>query len=955
MNTDHSAAESAPDRVDFALIPILDETYDALVRILSLAHYEPREGYLATWGSVVGRDGDRFTVVVAQPLDRENLAAETLVDSVIRGWQPDNLLVVDIGGGVSGRDSVALGDVVVHTVMHYYDFSKVDSDGLEIPRHTPLPAASSYLRELSRRERIRREDSWHRDVAVRRPTPGTPVVRPGEILSGGALLSDGERLRRLLCRHDKVIAVEMEGAGAGRAVLDSGLRNLTPEFLVVRGISDFCNSAQITGQAMRDRWRRYAAEAAAAHAAAIVREADPRRGGREGSTRSHDIGRTSASKPQAVAAIGQLPLTEFDVQFDFEGERLEIAALAEKALELRRLVVLARAGAGKTVAAKRALLAHMATHSGYFIGRAGWTREFEERLSTSVTGAGWRANLDVILRGATVDVTVEELEHVAKTDEVLLVIDGLNASSAPVAAHILDVLDDSVRHLQGIAIIVTDRNVTRYPPGGQWAVAHLDDLDEGEAAGHVNHRFGPKTWPRIPGSARRLLISPFFLDLALRGADVASYTRSSALEDFITHQAQLAPATIEETIVATAAALQNGSRTLPAGALSDKTRTVLTESGIVSEGRTEDVTRFTHDLFRDYFASLDLVRKGGDWRPRGLDAVTFSGDRWRFDGLSADTESFDAITLAGEQMPRNVADGYLRAVYDWNWRAAIDCLAATDPEDGPFSTPTRIHVLALLNERRSDPVDGTRHRAAGLLGRLPDPLAQRLASSTVAESREIFSSTRLDDHEPLWLSIYRRPIDQPWSRSELQPLSDEDTLLGWTVSYVLKRTAIAEQVTKLLIGLYHGLRVSAGATADLKASVRWRVVHSLAAGSAEEALDVLIDALDYDPYPWVRWGAARSVTEFAARSGDPRLTSRAIDALIARATQLPESVAQEIAWASQFHGAASHFPVTVRPLLELLSAGATSQVAQARWANWMSRFDRFWLSSAVEQDTHDQP
>jgi hypothetical protein len=359
--------------------------------------------------------------------------------------------------------------------------------------------------------------------------------------------------------------------------------------------------------------------------------------------------------------------------------------------------------------------------------------------------------------------------------------------------------------------------------------------------------------------------------------------------------------------------------------------------------------RFTHDLFGDYFASVDLVTQGGNWQPPGLDAVTFSGDRWQFEGLSADTESFDAITLAAEQMPPDAADGYLRAVYDWNWRAAVDCLATTDPAHGPFTAPARINVLALLNERRSDPVDGTRHRADRLLRQLSDPLARCLAVAAVSESREIISSSRSHASEnALWLSIYCRKSDRPWSAAELRAISDPDTLLGWTVSYVLKRTPISDQVSTQLTGLYQGLRVSAGPTTDLKASIRWRVIHSLAAGTSEEVLEVLLDALDGDPYPWVRWGAARSVTEFAARADSPTLTRRAVDALVARAPTLPESVAQEIAWASQYHGAAIHFPTAIRPLLEFLSAGARGQVARARWEDWMSRFDLFWDPETTE-------
>jgi len=55
-----------------------------------------------------------------------------------------------------------------------------------------------------------------------RPRHSQPVdLRSGEMLSGGAILADGPLLGRLLKRYPKVLAVEMEGVGTGRAILDS--------------------------------------------------------------------------------------------------------------------------------------------------------------------------------------------------------------------------------------------------------------------------------------------------------------------------------------------------------------------------------------------------------------------------------------------------------------------------------------------------------------------------------------------------------------------------------------------------------------------------------------------------------------------------------------------------------------------------------------------------------------
>lgn len=274
VTTNSQELTSAPPSAEVAILTILPEAYDAVRRIFGLVGHTSRKGYQWAWGWLRVRDGNRVVVVTGLPLDRENIAAATFLDSMLEAWRPRNVLLVDIGGGVKGRDNVRLGDVVIHTFLHYYDYHKVREDGRESPRYLPLPGASTRLRELSRRPAQRGDDSWIASIPFRRPGGGVPKVLPGEMLVGGAIQSNSPRLLRLLQEHSKAIVVEMEGAGAGRAVLDWSTKGTPPEFLIVRGVSDYCNVNQERNQRTRDRWRRYAAATAAAHAHALVREMD---------------------------------------------------------------------------------------------------------------------------------------------------------------------------------------------------------------------------------------------------------------------------------------------------------------------------------------------------------------------------------------------------------------------------------------------------------------------------------------------------------------------------------------------------------------------------------------------------------------------------------------------------------------------------------------------------------
>ena len=241
-----------------------------------------------------------------------------------------------------------VGDVVTHTHLYYYDFKK-ETDGKEdSPRHLPHAAPSTRLRELSRRPRMRGDNAWVEKIHVARPKNGLPKVLPGEMLVGGTLFANSHRLHLLLDKHPKVIAVEMEGVGVARGVLDWGARGEVPEFLIIRGMSDFCNVPPGKNQRMRDHWKTYAAGAAAAHAYALVSEMTPP---------PVPEGETSRRFPQRDEPLDNLwqsaltDLTGRDVELNelttfFSGAPLNDA-------RARRHTIVGEAGMGKSVLARQ--------------------------------------------------------------------------------------------------------------------------------------------------------------------------------------------------------------------------------------------------------------------------------------------------------------------------------------------------------------------------------------------------------------------------------------------------------------------------------------------------------------------------------------------------------------------------------------------------------------------------
>jgi nucleoside phosphorylase len=207
------------------------------------------------------------------------------------------ILVVGIAGGCPNpqrpEEHVRLGDVVVSNrsgVVQYDNLKReLHGDGLRPPPRPPskelldsvgrlaqdeLLGDRRWLSTLSRGERLwnaaRPADAT--DVLDDSPTqasprahPADPQRRPGEprvfrgaIGSANILLKDPEARDQLRDRFG-VRAIEMESSGATQAAWEAGVG-----YLVVRGISDYCNPGKT------DLWQEHAALVAAAYARALL-------------------------------------------------------------------------------------------------------------------------------------------------------------------------------------------------------------------------------------------------------------------------------------------------------------------------------------------------------------------------------------------------------------------------------------------------------------------------------------------------------------------------------------------------------------------------------------------------------------------------------------------------------------------------------------------------------------
>jgi nucleoside phosphorylase len=263
------------DSVDFAIITALEVEHQAIIDRLD--HYKRvRDEKVDIWTYCLGRasiansDEAYRVVVVLLPVTGPELAAVATSD-IMRRWNPRNVLMVGIAGGVRQDvkrkwrdDDLELGDVVVAESIEGYEYTK-EFDEIQQSR------ARGYRTSCLLLERARhvQDAQWTEQIQVPRPKDARrpkPKRFIGPIASGNKVIASKEFIDKLVARWPQLLAVEMEGVGVATAAF---YRPQVVNCLVVRGLSDWADPDKNEDQGKG--WREYAANSAAAYVMAFLR------------------------------------------------------------------------------------------------------------------------------------------------------------------------------------------------------------------------------------------------------------------------------------------------------------------------------------------------------------------------------------------------------------------------------------------------------------------------------------------------------------------------------------------------------------------------------------------------------------------------------------------------------------------------------------------------------------
>lgn len=286
---DTGPVEAGKASVDLAIITVLEEEYEAVLRLLKRVRPVIGSATLDNQHAWVIGQVDSiqspipYTVALAMSPRPGTDAAVIATKNTLQAFDPHCILVVGIAGGLGDLE---LGDVVVADRICAYEYGKVDEGGfqpradLDSPTDAALTSAAGTLSA--------RHPDWYRQLD--QPTEFkklSPKIVIGNIASGDKVVDDptDSFFASIMSSRPKAIAVEMEGAGAAAAIQDAREMQRAVSFGMIRGISDLPHPGHsgpgpkpgVSAKTeTRDSWKNAASATAAAVAVQLISLSWPR-------------------------------------------------------------------------------------------------------------------------------------------------------------------------------------------------------------------------------------------------------------------------------------------------------------------------------------------------------------------------------------------------------------------------------------------------------------------------------------------------------------------------------------------------------------------------------------------------------------------------------------------------------------------------------------------------------
>jgi nucleoside phosphorylase len=252
-----------------ALLTITTEEFETVRNVFDLGEELVGSAYAVHH---LNRMND-YNLVLRRAPGQTNVISTHLASAVLEDFRPSYLFIIGTAGGHSDREGIKLGDVVVADYIDYSAYWKLKEGSYE-ERKNACDHPSLHLLENFAEGLRRNPDHWIRQLRMKRPDDSVPKVHVGGVVAGELLLGDAENAeqQRILKNYKKALAFEMESFGIARTVYRfRSSVHYTPQFLIVRGISDLVDRDATMNQEQRKIWTPLAVEAAATFTKVLIK------------------------------------------------------------------------------------------------------------------------------------------------------------------------------------------------------------------------------------------------------------------------------------------------------------------------------------------------------------------------------------------------------------------------------------------------------------------------------------------------------------------------------------------------------------------------------------------------------------------------------------------------------------------------------------------------------------
>ena len=271
----------------------------------------------------------------------------------------------------------------------------------------------------------------------------------------------------------------------------------------------------------------------------------------------------------------------------------------------------------------------------------------------------------------------------------------------------------------------------------------------------------------------------------------------------------------------------------------------LIEKNIVYLSENGKHFKFEHQLIVDLLVSFKLSREPELWTLETFDTITFGSH-----------SSWEIMQMILEQVEsKEFGTEFLLNLYNWNYYAVLWCLKYVDQAN--YNKLDAIAIVLIVAEKLFDNFKHTNTTVRRYLEDLLNKFEIEGVDDGKIINRDYNDFLKLNADTFKGNSTYEDFFNEMIRTENLDFETVEKIVIeanpakAWGYSNMFKRCKLSEENETQLKAYF----------LNADKLVQWRIVHTLGVAKTMHSISFLLNKIEHDEYPWVSYGALRSLIE----------------------------------------------------------------------------------------------